>query len=146
LGGWGRRIPSWRLAWVISWDPISKGKKKKKEKRRRKMDCKRHVGHKSFFFLFFGMERYLGFNSGFWVARQTMWATSSPFCFGYFGDRVSLFAQVSLDHNTWFLPPKYLGFQAWATGVWHGTPIFEDVSYSPPTRKRHRKGIKDTIW
>jgi hypothetical protein len=39
---------------------------------------------------------------------------SSPFCSGYFGDRVSLFAQPSLDHNHPIMfAPLHLAFFHW---------------------------------
>jgi hypothetical protein len=67
------------------------------------------------------------------VARQALYHlnhTSSPFCSGYFGARVLLFAQASLDYN----PPilcflLYLGWQVCATIIsywlrWRSRELF----------------------
>jgi hypothetical protein len=45
--------------------------------------------------------------------------TSTPFCFGYFRERVWCFAQASLDHNPILSFLQSLGQQVHAT-----TPIF----------------------
>jgi hypothetical protein len=44
----------------------------------------------------------LGFELSFMLAKQELYSlsqASSPFCSGYFGDRVSLIAQSGLDHS-----------------------------------------------
>jgi hypothetical protein len=64
---------------------------------------------------------------GFMLARQAVYRLNciySPFCSGYFGDRVSCFAQASFKHD-----PLILGFQhcwnkrhAWPRLVWNPNP------------------------
>jgi hypothetical protein len=64
----------------------------------------------------------LGGSTGDWtpfqnfsLARKALYSlsyTSTPFCFGYFWDRVSLFAQASLDHE----PPIYASCYHWDEG------------------------------
>jgi hypothetical protein len=66
-----------------------------------------------FFFFFDGTGVW---TQGFICARQVLYHfghASSPFCSGYFGDRVSLFAQTNLDLNLpiWHLP------HSWMTGT-----------------------------
>jgi hypothetical protein len=57
-----------------------------------------------FFFVVLGVLRAL-----YLLSRQsTTWATPSPFCFGYFGDRVSLFAQPGTRFS-YFMPPTIVG-------------------------------------
>jgi hypothetical protein len=54
-------------------------------------------------FFFFGF-----WTQGFMLARQAVYRLNhiySPFCSGYFGDRISCFAQASLKHD-----PHILGF------------------------------------
>jgi hypothetical protein len=65
------------------------------------------IGFPLFFVLFFF----------FTLARQMLYHLSPacmPFCSGYFGDRVSLFAQASLDHSPMLRFPLSLGWQTLA--------------------------------
>jgi hypothetical protein len=92
---WGSRDPPTSAGWIV---------------RTTGMHHHTWKQHLSFSFPFF--LQYLGLNSGFSLARQVLYSSShafSPFCCGYFRDRVSLFVQASLDHNPPILSTLFIG-------------------------------------
>jgi hypothetical protein len=78
-----------------------------------------YISYCSFFYFWL----YQDLNSGLCFARQVLYHlshSSSPFCSGYFGDRVLLFAQTGLDCDPPILGfPQLLEWQVHAT-----TPSF----------------------
>jgi hypothetical protein len=66
---------------------------------------------------------YWGLNSRLHATKQALNClihTSSPFCFGYFGDGVLQAICRGWSRTSILLiqSPKYLGLQVWATGAW----------------------------
>jgi hypothetical protein len=81
----------------------------------------------NFFFFFFGTTG-TG-TQGFTLARQSLYHLShtySPFCSGYFGKGISLFAQISLDHSL-HIPPCSAFFPL----RWSLTDFYAQVSQEP---------------